>query len=59
MDKLKIAPKNGANKTVARTIRISGSAYDKIEEVAEKNNTTFNSIANQLIEYSLKELSKD
>ncbi len=44
------------NDTVTRTIRISGKTFDKINELAEKNQLSFNSVVNQIIEFGLKNL---
>ena len=56
MKKLKIENTSKANDTITRTIRISGSTFDKINELAEKNNLSFNSVINQIIEYGLSNL---
>lgn len=56
MEKLKIEKRLKNNDTVTRTIRINGSTFDKINELAEKNNLSFNSVVNQIIEYGLSNL---
>lgn len=56
MGKLKIENNNKNNDTITRTIRISGNTFDKITEIAEKNNINFNSVINQIIEYGLNNL---
>lgn len=56
MNKLKIENNSKTNDTITRTIRISGNTFDKITELAEKNNLSFNSVINQIIEYGLKNL---
>ncbi|MDO5557398.1 MAG: hypothetical protein Q4G05_04065 [Clostridia bacterium] len=58
MEKLRITstPKN--TDTITRTIRISGTTFDKISSLAEKNNSSFNSVINQIIEYGLKNLEE-
>ena len=56
MRKLKIEKSSKSNDTVTRTIRISGKTFDKINELAEKNDLSFNSVINQIIEYGLKNL---
>lgn len=58
MKKLKIQkiPKN--NDTVTRTIRMSGDTFDKINELSEKNNLSFNSVINQIIIYGLENLEE-
>ena len=56
MKKLKIEKTRKNNDTVTRTIRISGKTFDKINELAEKNQLSFNSVVNQIIEFGLKNL---
>ena len=59
MGKLKIKKSSKSNDTITRTIRISGTTFDKITELAEKNNLSFNSVTNQIIEYGLNNLEED
>ena len=56
MEKLKIENVKKSNDTITRTIRISGKAFDKINELAEKNDLSFNNVINQIIEYGLENL---
>ena len=56
MRKLKIEKSSKSNDTVTRTIRISGKTFDKINELAEKNDLSFNSVINQIIEYGSSNL---
>ena len=58
MGKLKIEKSSKANDTVTRTIRISGKTFDKINELAEKNELSFNGVINQIIEYGLSNLEE-
>lgn len=44
--------------TITRTIRMNGKTFDKINELAEKNNLSFNSVVNQIIEYGLENLEE-
>ena len=37
MEKLKIVKEQKGNDTITRTIRMSGTTYDKINDLAEKN----------------------
>lgn len=39
--------------TLTHTIRFAGETYDKICELAEENEISFNSVVNQLVEYTL------
>ena len=41
MEKLKIQKSSKSNDTITRTIRISGTTFDKITELAEKNSLSF------------------
>ena len=58
MEKLKIEKSSKTNDTITRTIRISGTTFDKINELAEKNDLSFNSVINQIIEYGLNNLEE-
>lgn len=59
MDKLKLVIKAKSKDSVARTIRMSGTTFDKITEIADKKNISFNNVVNQLIEYSLSNLDEE
>lgn len=59
MGKLKIVKEQKGNNTVTRTIRFSGATFTKIEELAEKNDISFNSVVNQIIEYGLQNLDDE
>lgn len=58
MDKLKIEKSKKNNDTITRTIRISGKTFDKINDLAEENELSFNAVINQIIEYGLKNLEE-
>ena len=58
MKKLKIVKEQKGNDTVTRTIRISGATFDKINALAEKNEISFNSVINQIIEFGLNNLEE-
>lgn len=58
MEKLKIIKEQNGNDTITRTIRMSGTTFDKIIALAEKNEISFNSAINQIIEYVLKNLDE-
>ncbi len=58
MKKFKINNTSKSNDTITRTIRISGSTFDKITELAEKNKLSFNNVINQIIEYGLNNLEE-
>ena len=58
MEKLEIKKNKKANDTITRTIRISGTFFDKITELAEKNGLSFNSVVNQIIEYGLENIQE-
>lgn len=59
MDKLRIKKEQRGKDTITRTIRISGNTFDKINNLAEKNNISFNNLINQIIEYGLKNLEEE
>lgn len=42
--------KKNRKETLTRTIRLSGEVYDKICEIAEINEISFNSVVNQILE---------
>lgn len=56
MEKLQIKKLSKASKSVTRTIRISGTTFDKINELADKNEISFNCVINQIIEFGLKNI---
>ncbi len=58
MEKLKIKKEQKSSETVTRTIRMSGATFDKFSELAEKNEISFNSVINQIIEYGLNNLEE-
>ncbi len=59
MDKLKITKNQKQNDTITRTIRMSGDVFDKINELAENNGISFNSVINQIIEFGLNNLEEE
>jgi predicted HTH domain antitoxin len=58
MEKLRISNIQKGNDTITRTIRISGSTFDKIMELADENNISFNNVINQIIEYGISNLDE-
>jgi len=59
VDKLKITKNQKQNDTITRTIRMSGDTFDKVNNIAEKNGISFNSVINQIIEYGLNNLDEE
>ena len=59
MEKLKIVKEQKGNNTVTRTIRFSGDTFDTVNNLAEKNGISFNSVINQIIEYGLNNLADE
>ena len=59
MKKLRIENSKKSNDTITITIRISGKTFDKINDLAEKNDLSFNSVINQIIEYGLENLDEN
>lgn len=53
MEKLKIVGNKKNDDTITRTVRMSGSTYDKISQIAEKNKISFNAVVNQILDYGL------
>lgn len=58
LDKLVIRKDNKGNDTVTRTIRMNGNTFDKVSSLAEKNEISFNSVINQIIEFGLEHLDE-
>lgn len=58
LDKLVIKKDNKGNDTVTRTIRMNGNTFDKVSSLAEKNDISFNSVINQIIEFGLEHLDE-
>lgn len=59
MDKLKIVKTVKTNDSVTRTIRISGSTFDKISQLADENEISFNCVVNQIIEFGLQHIDEN
>ena len=59
MNKLEIKKSAKASNSVTRTIRISGTNFDKINELADKNDISFNCVINQIIEFGLNNLEEE
>lgn len=55
-EKLKISNVKKRKDTMTRTIRISGKTFDRISELAEKNNISFNNVINQIIEFGISHI---
>ena len=56
MEKFQIEKNKKSNDTITRTIRMNGDTFDKISDLAKKNNLSFNYVVIQLIEYGLKNI---
>lgn len=54
MEFLEISGRCPRKDSITRTIRISGKSFDKISQIAEKNDISFNNVINQIIEFGLK-----
>ena len=59
MGKLKIIAEIKTKDSITRTIRMSGTTFDKISELAEKNKISFNNVVNQILEYGLENIDTD
>lgn len=53
MDFLEITGRCPRKDSITRTIRISGKSFDKISQIAEENDISFNNVINQIIEFGL------
>ena len=53
MSVLKIKGNEKLKDSITRTIRINGETFDKISEIAEEKNISFNNVINQIIEYGI------
>lgn len=51
--------KKNRKESLTRTIRLSGEVYDKICEIAEVNEISFNSVVNQILENFLEDNSRE
>ena len=56
MENLNIEKSTKKNTSVTRTIRMSGKNFDRIAELAEKHEISFNSVVNQIIDFGLKHI---
>lgn len=54
MEFLEISGRCPRKDSITRTIRISGKSFDKISQIAEENDISFNNVINQIIEFGLK-----
>lgn len=54
MEFLEITGRCQRKDSITRTIRISGKSFDKISQIAEENDISFNNVINQIIEFGLK-----
>lgn len=54
--KFEIKKKANCKDSIVRTIRFDGNIYDKLVQLAEDNNVTFNNVVNQILEYFLNNL---
>ena len=59
MGKLKIIAEIKTKDSITRKIRMSGTTFDKISELAEKNKISFNNVVNQILEYGLENIDTD
>lgn len=59
MEFLKISGRCPRKDSITRTIRLSGKSFDKISQIAEDNDISFNNVINQIIEFGLSNLEED
>lgn len=58
MGKLVIQNNSKGNDTITRTIRLSGTTFDRIMQIAEDKDISFNNVINQIIEFGLDNLQE-
>lgn len=58
MGKLVIKNNSKGNDTITRTIRLSGTTFDRIMQIAEDKDISFNNVINQIIEFGLDNLQE-
>lgn len=59
MEFLKISGRCPRKDSITRTIRLSGKSFDKISQIAEDNDISFNNVINQIIEFGLNNLEEE
>jgi len=59
MEFLEISGRCPRKDSITRTIRISGKSFDKISQIAEENDISFNNVINQIIEFGLNHVEKE
>ena len=59
MEFLEIKGRCQRKDSITRTIRISGNSFDKISQIAEENDISFNNVINQIIEYGLQHVENE
>ena len=58
MGKLVINKETERISSINRTIRIKPEVFDKLMELSEKNEISFNKVVNQCLEYALENLEE-
>ena len=59
MEFLEISGRCPRKDSITRTIRISGKSFDKISQIAEENEISFNNVINQIIEFGLNHVEDE
>ncbi len=59
LGKLIINKDNEKISSINRTIRINPKVFDKLMELSEKNNISFNKVINKCLEYALDNLDEN
>ncbi len=59
MEKFKINKDEVKISSINRTIRIKPENFEKLMDLSEKNNISFNKVINQCIEFALNNLEED
>lgn len=58
MEFLEISGRCARKDSITRTIRISGKSFDRISQIAEQNDISFNNVINQIIEFGLEHVEE-
>ena len=59
MEKFNINKDEVKISSINRTIRIKPESFEKLMDLSEKNNISFNKVINQCIEFALNNLEED
>ena len=58
MEFLRISGRCPRKDSITRTIRLSGKSFDKISQIAEEHEISFNNVINQFIEFGFDHIEE-